>query len=127
MEAPKRRLTPPFSRPPAGATVAHASGVTAEWGGCNGMLGVARLFGKWANERTYCQRKGNREHKEQNPFRWTWEMWTDHNPRKSQEPNGQGEDERFNNSVREALWRLMVHHKGEPQQKAQRWRREVEP
>ena len=37
-----RNLTPPFSRPPAGAPVAHASGVTAEWGGCNGWLGVAQ-------------------------------------------------------------------------------------
>ena len=33
------RLTPPFSRPPAGATRAPARGVTTEWGGCNGMLG----------------------------------------------------------------------------------------
>ena len=32
-------LPPPFSRPPAGAQVAHASGVTAEWDGCNGWLG----------------------------------------------------------------------------------------
>ena len=32
-------LTLPFSRPPAGARLAHASRVTAEWGGCNGLLG----------------------------------------------------------------------------------------
>ncbi len=31
-------LTLPFSRPPAGAPVANASGVTAEWVGCNGRL-----------------------------------------------------------------------------------------
>ena len=32
-----RGLTLRFSHPPAGAPVAHASGVTGEWGGCNGM------------------------------------------------------------------------------------------
>ena len=37
-----RNLTPPFSRPPAGATRAAARGVTAVWGGCNGMLDATR-------------------------------------------------------------------------------------
>ena len=37
------RLTPPFSRPPAGATRAPARGVTAVWGGCNGWLDGRRI------------------------------------------------------------------------------------
>jgi hypothetical protein len=39
---PTVRLTPPFSCPPAGATRAPARGVTAEWDGCNGLLGPVR-------------------------------------------------------------------------------------
>ena len=35
--------TPPFSCPPAGATRASARGVTAEWGGCNGLLDGAQV------------------------------------------------------------------------------------
>jgi len=45
--------TPPFSCPPAGATRASARGVTAEWGGCNGMLGVWPVRSERMGYRTF--------------------------------------------------------------------------